>query len=73
MSEEYTRMVEKQQEEEKTEINRITTEKNLIQRIQEKSQDDGRIQKIKKALEEDAKELNKEALGLCKWTEGTMK
>ena len=66
-------MVEKQQEEEKTEINRITTEKNLIQRIQEKSQDDGRIQKIKKALEEDAKELNKEALRLCKWTEGTMK
>ena len=73
LSEEYTRMIEEQQEEEKTEINRITTERNLIQRIQDESQNDERIQKIKKALEEDAKELNGEALGLCKWTEGTMK
>ena len=73
LSEEYTRMVEEHQEEEKTEINRITTEKNLIQRIQDKSQEDGRIQKIKTALEEDAKELNGEALGLCKLTEGTMR
>ena len=66
-------MIEEQQEEEKTEINRITTERNLIQRIQDKSQNEERIQKIKKALEEEAKELNGEALGLCKWTEGTMR
>ena len=73
LSEEYTRMIEEQQEEEKTEINRITMERNLIQRIQDKSQNDERIQKIKKALKEEAKELKEEALGLCKWTEGTMK
>ena len=73
LSEEYDKMIEEQQEEEKTEINRITTEKDLIQRIQDKSQDDERIQKIKKALEDDAKELNGEPLGLCKWIEGMMR
>ena len=66
-------MIEEQQEEGNTEINRTTTERDLIQRIQDKSEKDERIQKIKKALEEEAKELNGEALGLCEWTKGTMR
>ena len=66
-------MIEEQQEGENTEINRTTTEKDLIQRIQDKSEKDERIQKIKKALGEEKKELNGEALGLYEWRKGTMR
>ena len=70
LPEEYAKIIEEQQEEGSTEVNRTATERDLVQWIQDKSKKDERIQKIKKALKEEAKELNGEALGLCKWTEG---
>ena len=70
---EYAKMIEEQQQEEGTEINRTTMENDLIQRIQDKSQKDERVQTIKKALEENTKELNGEALVLCEWKKGIMR